>query len=238
VADNSADGKGSSATFMPGETAGVPSTLSQPVTSRLLSTLRLLRATGGGLFRAFRWHFLYNCVTGIVFAFVRSVPYMPHLAALIIASLVATKVETAWTHAAVSTQRDGSLWKKLPSYLTILKATAIPLVTEAVVVEIFNAVVFLPLGPRTGSVDPMGVLPTFTHSASSTRLSLFLVLIFTLHTCLLIPIEVILARTQATSMRAFSLSQSFPEQFCTHSCSRQTQKFMLLLISLRPNCES
>jgi hypothetical protein len=207
VADNSVDGKGSSATLIPSETAGMPSTPSQPITSGLLATLLLLRATGGGLFKAFRWRFLYNCVVGIVFACLRSVPYMPYLAAHIIASLAATKVETAWTHAAVSTQRDGRLWEKLPSYLTVLKATSILLVTEVVVVEIINAVAFLPLGPRTGSVDHLGILPRFAHSESGTRVSLFLVLFFTLYTCLLVPIEVILTRTQATSMRTLFFVQ-------------------------------
>jgi hypothetical protein len=229
MANNSFDGKGS-ATLTPGETAGVPSTYSQPVTSGLLATLRLLRATGGGLFKAYRWCFLYSCVAGIVFACLSSVPYMPYLAAHIIASLAATKVETAWTHAAVSTQRDGRLWKKLPSYLAILKATALPLVAEAVVIEIINAVVFLPLGPRTGSVDPMGVLPRFAHSNSGTRLSVVMVLFLTLYTCLLVPTEVILTRTQVASMRILPFVQKFPpEQFCTYICSRQTQTLMLLL---------
>ncbi|KAH8767551.1 hypothetical protein BGZ57DRAFT_988411 [Hyaloscypha finlandica] len=133
-ADNSFDGKGALVTLMPDETAGIPPTPSQPVTSGLLATLRLLRASGGGLFKAFRWQFLSNCVVIIVFACLSSVPHLPYLAASIIASLAATKVETAWTHAAVSTQRDGRLWKKLPSYLAIFKATAIPLVAEAVVI--------------------------------------------------------------------------------------------------------
>jgi hypothetical protein len=199
-AENSADRKGSSATLMPGETAGVPSTPSQPVTSGLIATLRLLRATGGGLFKAFRWRVLFNCVAGIVFACVRLVPYMPYLAAHIIASLAATKVETAWTHAAVSTQRDGRLWKKLPSYLAILKSTAVPLVAEVVVIEIINAVAFLPLGPRTGSFDPWGVLPRFAHSESGTSLSMVLVLFFTLYTCLLLPTQVVLTRTQAAML--------------------------------------
>jgi hypothetical protein len=224
---------------MPGETAGVPSTPSQPVTSGLIATLRLLRATSGGLLRAFRWHFLSSCVSGLVFACIRSVPYVPHLAALIIASLVATKVETAWTHAAVSTQRDGCLWKNLPSYHTILKATAIPLATEAVLVEIFNAVVFLPLGPRTGSVGPLGVLPTFAHSASFMRLSLFFLLIFTLYTCLLVPIEIILTRTRATCMRTLFLCPKIsPEQLCANFCSKQSQTLILLLISVRSKSES
>jgi hypothetical protein len=239
VADNSFDGKERSATLMPGETAGVPSTPSQPITSGLLATLRLLRATGGGLFKAYRWRFLYNCVVGIVFACVRSVPYMPYLAAHIIASLAATKVETAWTHAAVSTQRDGRLWKRLPSYLVILKATAIPLVTEAVVAEIINAVVFLPLGPRTGSVDPLGILPRFAHSDSGTRLSLFLVLLFTLYTCLLVPIDVILTRTQATSMRTLFFVQKFPpSNFVPISAQDKPQTLMLLLNSVRAKCET
>ncbi|KAH6676228.1 hypothetical protein B0J14DRAFT_585087 [Halenospora varia] len=200
VADNSFDGKGSSATLIPDETAGIPSTPSQPVTSGLLATLRLLRATGGGIFKAYRWRFLYNCVVGIVFACLSSVPYLPYFAASIIASLAATKVETAWTHAAVSTQRDGRLWKKLPSYLAILKATAVPLVAEAVVIEIINAVAFLPLGPRTGSVDPLGVLPRFAHNDNGTRITVFIVLFFTLYTCFLVPTEVILTRTRATML--------------------------------------
>jgi preprotein translocase subunit SecY len=126
---------------------------------------------------------------------------LPYIVASIIASLVATKVGTAWTHAAVSTQRDGRLWKKLPSYLTILRATALPLVAEAVVTEAISAVAFLPLGPRTGSVDPMGIIPQFAHGTNFTRLSVFIVVFFTLYTFLMVPTEVVLTRMRASSMK-------------------------------------
>lgn len=202
---------------MPDETVFIPL---QPVTSGLIATLRLLRASGGGLFKAYRWCFLASCVQVIVFICLSSIPYMPHLAASIIASLAATKVETAWTHAAVSSQRDGRLWKKLLSYFVAFKATAIPLATAAVVVEVINALAFLPLGPRTGSIDPMGVLPRFTYSTNLTRLSVSVVLFFTLYTFLLVPIEVILTRTRAASKKNSVLVQKLSFQyFCTPFCS-------------------
>jgi hypothetical protein len=240
-ADNSFDRKGSSVTLTPDETAGIPSTPSQPVTSGLLATLRLLRASGGGLFKAFRWQFLSNCVVVMVFACLSSVPYLPYLAASIIASLAATKVETAWTHAAVSTQRDGRLWKKLPSYLAIFKATAIPLVAEAVVIEIINAVAFLPLGPRTGSFDSLGVIPRFAHSESLPRLSVVMVLFLTLYTFLLVPTEVILTRTRASSMSTPSLVQRNFSRAILYSFPLKTKlerSCFYLLFFVRAKCES
>jgi hypothetical protein len=211
-ADTAIDGKvsGSSAPLMPDETAGVPSTPSQPVTNGVIATLRLLRASGGGLFKAYRWRFLTSAVIVSVFAILSSVPYLPSIAASIIASLAATKVETAWTHAAVSTQRDGRLWNKLPSFLVIFKATAIPLVAEAILVEIVNAVAFLPLSPRTGSWDPLGVIPRRADGQSFTRLPVVLLLLFTLYTFLLVPSEVVLTRTRASSMRNSFLVQNIP----------------------------
>ncbi|KAH8657380.1 hypothetical protein BGZ60DRAFT_415788, partial [Tricladium varicosporioides] len=190
VADKQFDGKGPSATLMPDETAGVPSTPSQPVTSGLLATLRLLRASEDGLFRAYRWHLLYNIVMGIVFVCLRLVPHIPNLAASIIASLATTKLETAWTHAVVSTKRDGRLWKRLPTYFVILRVTIVPLIAESVIVEIINAIASLPLGPMTGSVDPVSVA----------RLSVAIVLFLTLYTCLLAPTEIVLTRTRAAML--------------------------------------
>ena len=111
------DGKRGLVTLIPDETAGIPPTPSQPVTSGLLATLRLLRASGGGLFKAFRWQFLSNCVVIIVFACLSSVPHLPYLAASIIASLAATKVETAWTHAAVSSSGTDVSGRSYPATL-------------------------------------------------------------------------------------------------------------------------
>ncbi|KAH6713322.1 hypothetical protein BKA61DRAFT_608910 [Leptodontidium sp. MPI-SDFR-AT-0119] len=190
----------SSSKLVPDDTAGQRATSSKPITSSLFGTLRLLRASGDGLFKAYRWRFLYNCVWGTIFGFVVQVPYMPVVVAAIIASLAATKVETAWTHAALSAQHDGYLYKKLPSYLTILKATAIPLTAEAVLIQFINAVAFLSLGKRTGSVDAMGVLPQYEKSSSITAICAIFVTLFTLNACLLIPVEVVLVRTRAAML--------------------------------------
>jgi len=189
----------SSSKLMPDETAGLPSTPSKPVTSSLFGTLRLLRSSGTGIFKAYRWRFLYNCVWGFAFGIVSQVPYMPVVASAVVASLAATKVETAWTHAVLSAQYDGYLYKKLPSYITILKATAIPLAAEAVLIQIINAIAILSFGKRTGSADGMGVIPQYEKSTSITALCMFLVTFFTLYACLLIPVEVMLVRTRAAS---------------------------------------
>ncbi|PVH73058.1 hypothetical protein DL98DRAFT_576482 [Cadophora sp. DSE1049] len=199
VPDN-IDEESSSSKLMPDETAGLPSTPSKPVTSSLFGTLRLLRSSGTGLFKAYRWRFLYNCVWGFAFGIVSQVPYMPVVAAAVIASLAATKVETAWTHAVLSAQYDGYLYKKLPSYLTILKATAIPLAAEAILIQVINAVALLSFGKRTGSADAMGVIPQYEKSTSITALCMFLVTFFTLNACLLIPVEVMLVRTRAAML--------------------------------------
>ncbi|KAG4422567.1 hypothetical protein IFR04_004336 [Cadophora malorum] len=190
----------SSSKLMPDETAGLPSTPSKPVTSSLFGTLRLLRSSGTGIFKAYRWRFLYNCVWGFAFGIVSQVPYMPVVASAVVASLAATKVETAWTHAVLSAQYDGYLYKKLPSYITILKATAIPLAAEAVLIQVINAIAILSFGKRTGSADGMGVIPQYEKSTSITALCMFLVTFFTLYACLLIPVEVILVRTRAAML--------------------------------------
>jgi len=190
----------SSSKLMPDETAGLPSTPSKPVTSSLFGTLRLLRSSGTGIFKAYRWRFLYNCVWGFAFGIVSQVPYMPVVASAVVASLAATKVETAWTHAVLSAQYDGYLYKKLPSYITILKATAIPLAAEAVLIQIINAIAILSFGKRTGSADGMGVIPQYEKSTSITALCMFLVTFFTLYACLLIPVEVMLVRTRAAML--------------------------------------
>jgi len=173
---------------------------SQPVTSGVLTTLRLLRADGGGLFKAYRWQFLHNVVLVLVIGGLSSIPYLPNIVASIIATLAVTKIETAWTHAAISKQRDGRLWKTLPSFLTILKATAIPLVAEAALVEITTTVTYLSLGPRTGSADPMGVIPMHAESGNAPRVLLALLIFFVLYTGLMVPVSVILTRTRAAML--------------------------------------
>ncbi|KAH7420104.1 hypothetical protein BKA64DRAFT_700104 [Cadophora sp. MPI-SDFR-AT-0126] len=190
----------SSSKLMPDETAGLPSTPSKPVTSSLFGTLRLLRSSGAGLFKAYRWHFSYNCVWVLSFVFVAQVPYMPNIATTVIASLAATKVETAWTLAVLSAKSDGYPYKKLPSHLTILKATAIPLVAEAVLIQVINAIALLSFGKRIGSVDPLGVIPQHEESGSITAICMFFVTLFTLNACLLIPVQVVLVRTRAAML--------------------------------------
>ncbi|KAG4429969.1 hypothetical protein IFR05_014546 [Cadophora sp. M221] len=190
----------SSSKLMPDDTAGRPASSSKPITSSLFGTIRLLRASGDGLFKAYRWRFLYNCVWGTIFSLVAQIPYTPGVVAAVIASLAATKVETAWTHAALSSQYDGYLYKKLPSYFTILKATALPLAAEAVLIQVINDVALLSLGKRTGSVDATGVFPQYEKSSSITALCVVLVTLFTLNACLLIPVEVVLVRTRAAML--------------------------------------
>ncbi|KAH7350654.1 hypothetical protein BKA65DRAFT_476032 [Rhexocercosporidium sp. MPI-PUGE-AT-0058] len=189
----------SSSKLMPDESASQPATSSKPITSSLFGTLRLLRA-GDGLFKAYRWRFLYNTAWGLVFSLALQIPYMPIIVAAILASLAATKVETAWTHAALSSKYDRSLYKQLPSYLTILKATAIPLVAEAVLTQLINVLAHLSMGKRTGSVDSMGILPKYEKSTSIAAVGMFFVTFFTLNACLLIPVEVVLVRTRAAML--------------------------------------
>lgn len=137
-------------------------------------------------------------MAGVVFICLSLIPYMPSFVASVIASLAATKFETAWTISAVSSQRDGYLWKKLPSYLTILKATAVPLLGETIFLEAINFVALLPLGKRTGSVDPTGVIPHFSKGNKGVSLVFAMLLYLTLFICLMVPTDVILTRTRVS----------------------------------------
>ncbi|KAL2071768.1 hypothetical protein VTL71DRAFT_13003 [Oculimacula yallundae] len=218
----------SSSKLMPDETAGVPATPSEPITSSLFSTLRLLHTSGGGLYKAFRWRLLSNVVFGIAFWVVFNIPYMPIPLVIILPALAATKIETAWTHAVISNQRDGALYKTLPSYLSILKATAIPVVAEAVVNYLISAVALLTMGKRTGSVDPLGVLPVYEKTGSLTAVCTLLVTAVTLHACLSVPVNVMLIRTRA-AMISGDASTMVPLDASIRAQSAEDMGFMAFL---------
>ncbi|KAK0108142.1 hypothetical protein ONS95_002964 [Cadophora gregata] len=200
IADTVSESSSSSSQLMPDETAGLPSTPSKPITSSLFATIRLIRSSANGMLKAYRWHFAHNSIWLLAIMFISGIPYMQVLPAMIIASFATTKIETAWTHAVLTSQRDGDMFRKLPSHFTIFKATAIPLTARAVLTQVVHTISLLIFGERTGNVDPVGVIPTFEKGGSIMVISMFCITYFTLNACLLIPVEVVLVRTRATML--------------------------------------
>lgn len=199
VANNAFLPKGTPSTSIADEAAGAPSISSEPVTSEMIKTIRLIRKNGG-VFKAFWWLFLTNIVLALVFGCISSIPIMPDFIASILATLAVTKMSTFWTIKAVSSQRDVFLWKSLPSYKVVFKATALPLIAQALIVEFINKAAIFPLGERTGSVEnSYGILPRYANGNSGLSLSLTLLLAFSLWALFIVPTEVILTRVRASS---------------------------------------
>lgn len=202
VPDMSANGQASS-NQAPDETAGVPARPAGPVTSDFRATLRLLRAAGHdsyrhGLSLGFKWAFFVNVAQLLISAVLVSMPYLPTFVMSTVVSLATTHLVTAWVHAVVSKQRDADVWQQLPSYLLIFKATAVPVIAKAAVLQLIRGFLHLLLGERSGSADPMGIIPTYDGGFWLHVTVLGVVV--AAYVCAYIPIEVILTRTRASSM--------------------------------------
>ncbi|CZS87938.1 hypothetical protein WAI453_000324 [Rhynchosporium graminicola] len=230
VPDNAGESSSnsSSSNLMPDETAGVPAASAKPITSSLIATLRLLYASGGGLYKGFRWRCLSIVVFSIVLIVTMNIPFIHPFVVVGIATLATAKIETAWTHNVISSQRDGFVYRNLPSYLTILKATAIPITAKAVVSMAINTVAMLSMGSRKGSLDPLGILPQYEKGTSILALSALFVTIFTLQACLLVPVEVMLVRTRA-AMLSEDVSTLVPMDASIRAQSTEAMGFLSFL---------
>ncbi|KAI9046501.1 hypothetical protein LZ554_009248 [Drepanopeziza brunnea f. sp. 'monogermtubi'] len=203
VPDVPNDGQGPSSSPLPDETAGIPARPSNPVTSDIRATFKLLRAACGGSYRSglargYRWKLYIGLVQFVIILALISVPYMPTFVISVIASLATTQLATAWVHSVVSKQQNSLLWQNLPSYLLVLKATAIPIIAKAGIMQLIRGFVHLILGRRTGSADPIGLVPAYRggfwlHIA-------VLGLVFVMYIAAFLPIEVILTRTRASML--------------------------------------
>ncbi|KAJ5035346.1 uncharacterized protein L3040_007820 [Drepanopeziza brunnea f. sp. 'multigermtubi'] len=203
VPDIPSDGQEPSSSQLPDETAGIPARPSSPVTCDIRATFRLLRAACGGSYRSglargFKWKLCIGFTQFMIIVVLISIPYIPTFVISIIASLATTQLATGWVHAVVSKQQNSLLWQNLPRYWLVLKATAIPIIAKAAITQLIRGFVHLFLGPRTGSADPIGLVPAY--SGGFWLHILVLGLIFVIYIVAFLPIEVILTRTRASML--------------------------------------
>lgn len=118
----------------------------RPVTSNIWATLRLLRTTGGGFFKGYRYALLASIAQGAVAAVVYSFcPFLPTMVAVIIADLATVQLSAMWVHAVISSPPASSssrpsFWQRLPRFKTAFRATAVPTVIAGLAFLIPDAV--------------------------------------------------------------------------------------------------